>query len=49
MSNVLISPEVGFTKSEADQCSFVKKGKHGPVVLFFCVNDLCIFGEKRCG
>ena len=47
MSNVLISPEVGFTKSEKDQCSFVKKGKHGPVVLLLCVDDSCIFGVRE--
>ena len=44
MTKVLISPEVGFEKSEADQCPFLKKGKHGSVALFLHVDDLCILG-----
>ena len=43
MTEVSISPEVGFLKSEADQCLFVKKGKHEPVVLLLRVDDSCIF------
>ena len=39
MTEVLISPEVGFMKSDADQCLFVKQGRHGPVVLLLCVDD----------
>ena len=47
MTKVLISPEVGFEKSKEDQCPFMKKGKHGPVVLLLCVDDSCIFGTRE--
>ena len=39
MSKILVSLEVGFKKSEADQCLFVKTGKKGPVTLLLCVDD----------
>ena len=41
MTAFLCSEEVGFEKSEADQCLFFKRGKHGPIfclVLMICVS-----------
>ena len=46
MSKILMSPEIGFKKSEADQCLFVKMGMKGPVTLLLCVDDSCTFGHK---
>ena len=46
MSKILMSSEVGFRKSEADQCSFVKVGVKGPVTRLLCVDDSCMFGHK---
>ena len=47
MSKILMSPELGFKKSEADQCLFVKMGVKGPVTLLLCVDDSCTFGHKH--
>ena len=44
MTRVSISPEVGVSKSDADQC--MKKAKHGPIVLLLYVDDLCTFGAR---
>ena len=46
MSKILVSAEVGFKKSETDQCLFVKTGKKRPVMFLSCVDDLCIFGNR---
>ena len=37
MTAFLCSEEIGFQKSDADQCLFHKKGKHGPI--FFVVHQ----------
>ena len=46
MSPVLESPTVGFKKSDADQCLFVKIGKKGTVTLLLHVGDSCVFGAR---
>ena len=47
MTAFLCSEEVGFQKSDADQCLFLQERKACIIFSLLCVDDSCIFGVKE--